>query len=258
MICAICHAETPSRARSCSACGGDPVLYGRYRLESLLGRGGAGATFRARDTTTDQPVAVKELSVRKVDSLKTLELFERETRVLARLRCPDVPRYVDEFTVERPGQVYLYLVQELIDGDNLAAARLDERQTLALVAELCDILTALHGERPPVVHRDLKPSNLMRRRDGRLVVIDFGAVRAVAANSLGGSTVAGTFGYMAPEQLRGQATPQSDLYAVGATAVALLTGRDAAELVAANYDVVVNRQSAFSIPGEGNVAPLVP
>jgi len=231
MICAICHAPTPPRASTCSACGGDPVLNGRFRLEALLGQGGACSTFRAEDTETGDRVAIKELSIRKVESLKTIELFERETRVLSRLKCPDVPRYVADFTVERPGQVYLYLVQELIDGDNLSGAALGERETLKLVAELCDILATLHASRPPVVHRDVKPSNLMRRRDGRLVLIDFGAVRAVAANSLGGSTVAGTFGYMAPEQLRGQAVPASDLYGVGATAVALLTGRDAAELV---------------------------
>ena len=231
MICAICHAA--ASGPTCSSCGGDTLLNGRYRLEAVLGEGGAGTTFRANDARTREDVAVKELSVRRIDSIKTLELFEREARTLERLEHPDIPAYLADFVVERPGQVCFYLVQELVDGANLqSGAPMPEREVLEVVARLCDILVDLHGRRPPFIHRDIKPSNIMRRGDGRLALIDFGSVRRALEDSIvGGSTVAGTFGYMAPEQLRGHATPASDLYAVGATAVALLTGRDAAELV---------------------------
>jgi len=124
----------------------------------------------------------------------------------------------------------LCIVQEFIDGRTLeaeiAAKRPDERAVLLILRDLLKILSHLGSLRPPVVHRDLKPQNLMRRRsDESLVLIDFGSVRDVVKDSLaGGSTVAGTFGYMYPEQFAGEATPATDIYGVGATGLALLAG----------------------------------
>src|SRR6185437_13327347 len=90
-------------------------------------------------------------------------------------------------------------------------------------------LDYLHGRAPPIVHRDIKPSNVIRRPDGSFALIDFGAVRD-RMKPEGGSTVVGTFGYMAPEQFQGRAMPASDVYAAGATALTLLTGREPEDL----------------------------
>jgi len=177
-------------------------------------------------------VAIKELAISRARSLKAVDLFERESRVLGTLSHPGIPAFIEEATVEGPGVVNLYLVQELIAGSPLQLGAGDERDTVRIIAEIADILVYLHSRRPPIIHRDIKPSNVMMRPDGSIALIDFGSVRhAVVDAAMGGSTVAGTFGYMAPEQLRGHATAASDLYSVGALAVALLAGRDAAALV---------------------------
>jgi hypothetical protein len=86
-----------------------------------------------------------------------------------------------------------------------------------------EILDTIHNHTPPVIHRDIKPANLLRDAQGRIALVDFGGVRDVLRDS-GGSTIVGTFGYMAPEQLHGQATPATDMYSLGATIVALARG----------------------------------
>src|SRR5690606_3127387 len=106
--------------------------------------------------------------------------------------------------------------------------RYTSAEVLDVVDELLGVLAYLHALAPPIIHRDLKPANVLRRTvDGRLVLVDFGAVRdAMQDLELGGSTITGTFGYMAPEQFRGDAVPATDLYGVGALAVCLLTRRE--------------------------------
>ncbi len=232
MLCSSCHATIDGSPQTCPECDEPVLLVERYALQEILGRGAAGVTFRAVDQTSEQVCAVKEIDVGQVEDIKTLELVGREIEVLQRLDHPGIPRYIDDFTVDNPGAVAIYLVQEFVDGTVLTeAGAMDEDDVLECVAELCDILAYLHGLEPPVIHRDIKPSNIMRRADGSLALIDFGAVRRRVVDEAGGSTVAGTFGYMAPEQLRGQASPASDLYGVGATAVAILCGDDAADLI---------------------------
>ncbi|MEZ4474291.1 MAG: protein kinase [bacterium] len=129
-----------------------------------------------------------------------------------------------------------YLVQEFVAGPTLAAEltrrRYTEDEVLAILDELAEVLAYLHRLMPPVVHRDLKLKNVIRRSsDQKLVLIDFGAVRDVVADPrVGGSTVAGTYGYMAPEQFRGEASPQSDLYALGVLGVVLLSAASLVDL----------------------------
>lgn len=203
---------------------------GRYAVVRRLGEGGQATTFEAVDKRQGKPVAIKRFRVRGAKSWKEVELAEREARVLASLSHPLLPRYVEHF--EEGGE--LYLVTELVGGESLASLRrrgerLDERDVVRLLRDVSEALDYLHGRAPPVVHRDIKPSNVLRRDDGRFVLIDFGAVRD-RMRPEGGSTVVGTFGYMAPEQFQGRAMPASDVYAVAATAVALLTGREPEEL----------------------------
>ena len=234
MICARCEQPTPSAP--CSACGEDPLLGGRWALESLLGQGASGTTWAASATldaggapAERERVAIKEISLRGRAAGKARELIEREVRILRELDHPGVPSYRGHLTAGEGRGRALYLLQELIPGQTLSAEmetrRYSEPEVLGVVEELLEILRYLHGRSPPVVHRDVKPANVMRRPDGSLCLIDFGAVRDALKGDLGGSTVAGTFGYMAPEQFAGDASPASDLYGVGALAVALLAPR---------------------------------
>jgi serine/threonine protein kinase len=199
-----------------------------------LGAGGQGRTFRAIDRQTNTEVAIKVIRLRELEGWKGFDLFERECEVLAALTHPGIPKFLDRYAVEETGE--FFLVMELVDGAPLSSWLTEERSTpitgehlLELLWKSLDILGYLHGRAPPVVHRDIKPHNLMERRDGSVALIDFGGVRALLDEG-GSSTVVGTFGYMAPEQLHGQATPATDIYALAATIAAIGCGTPADQL----------------------------
>ncbi len=203
------------------------VLHGgRYRIERPLGEGSQGETFAAIDARDGARVAIKRFQVRGAKSWKDVELAEREAQVLSSLDHPSIPRYRDHF--EEKGA--LFLVTDFIDGESLAQLRkrgthFDEAAVVRFLRDASGTLGYLHGRAPPVIHRDIKPGNVIRRPDGSFALIDFGSVRD-RMKPEGGSTVVGTFGYMAPEQFQGRAMPCSDVYALGATALSLLTGRE--------------------------------
>jgi hypothetical protein len=250
MLCIACGQVTESVP--CSRCQGEPRLDGVWSLLEVLGQGANGTTYRAVDPG-GRVVAAKESSVKVTDPAKVRELARREARVLRQLDHPGVPAFVDEIWHESGRSRSLFVLQEHVDGEDLqrslARTRYDEDGVLAVMEELCEILAYLHDRRPPIVHRDLKPSNVMRRRDGRLVLVDFGSVRdALKDRDLGGSTVAGTFGFMAPEQFGGDASPASDLYALGALAVALLTRQDPAKLQRADRRLAWRELTVVSAP----------
>ena len=199
---------------------------GRYVVVGVLGEGSQGRTYDAVDKQAGRPVAIKRFDVRGARSWKDLDLAERETRVLQALHHPSLPGYVDHF--EQDG--VLYLVTEKIEGASLAVLQKErspfgESDAMRLLGDAANILSYLHGRSPPVVHRDIKPANVIRRPDGSYAFVDFGAVRD-SLKPEGGSTVVGTFGYMAPEQFQGRALPGSDVYGVGATVLSLLAGTE--------------------------------
>lgn len=207
----------------------------RYQIMEPLGAGAQGQTFRAIDRVTGGAVAVKVLRLRNLGSdWKPYDLFERECQVLRDLRHPAIPRYLDQYASEATGE--FFLVMELIEGEplsrRLGRAGMSAEELRRLLLQALDILEYLHERHPPVVHRDIKPSNLILRPPGAaspLALIDFGGVR-LALDPEGGSTMIGTFGYMAPEQLHGEATPATDIYALGATLAALAAGAPADRL----------------------------
>ena len=173
-------------------------------------------------------LALKRLKLDQVMDEKALELFEREVRVLKSLDNPAVPDFID-CGVDETGLPYL--VQELIPGESLENAvaggtRFDADGAKNLARLLLEALRYLHGLHPPVIHRDIKPANIVISPDGP-VIVDFGAVcgQAVLQGETSG-TVVGTFGYMAPEMLKGQASPASDLYSLGATLLYAFSGRE--------------------------------
>lgn len=203
---------------------------GRFEIVGTLGEGAQATTFEGVDHTTGRRVAIKQFRVRGARSWKDVELAEREASVLAELSHPALPVHVDHF--EENGA--LYLVMERIEGETLAAlgrrtGALSRGDVLRFLHDAASVLDYLHGRSPPVIHRDINPKNVLRRPDGSFALVDFGAVRA-ALKPRGGSTVVGTFGYMAPEQFQGRALPASDVYSVGATALTLLTNVEPEEL----------------------------
>ena len=212
------------------------MVGGRFDVQRLLGAGGQARTWLARDLETGRDVALKELTLARAPSWKSVELFDRETAVLRTLDHPRIPAYVHAFHDEEGpgGGARFFLAQTLVDGEGLdrelVHRQWSEGDAILLLRQLLDVLGYLHGHSPPVVHRDIKPSNLVRAADGSVALIDFGAVQTVAHGGGGGSTVVGTSGYMPLEQYMGRAEPASDLYAVGATLVHLLSRQDPGEL----------------------------
>ena len=195
-------------------------------VRSILGEGAQGTTYEAFDEREGRSVAIKRFDVRGARSWKDVELAEREARVLATIDHPLVPRYFEHFEENDS----LFLVMEKIEGETLEAIRTrltavpeDEVRRFLTCADRA--LSYLHGRSSPMVHRDVKPRNVVRRDDGVYVFVDFGTVSELISRR-GASTIVGTIGYMAPEQLQGRAMPVSDVYAVGATALAALTGAD--------------------------------
>ncbi|MGM0559333.1 MAG: serine/threonine protein kinase [Myxococcota bacterium] len=203
----------------------------RYEFVEELGRGAQGRIYRARSRESGDDVAIKELDLSRADDWKAIELFERESETLQGLDHPGIPSYIDGFHVDEDGATRFFLVQEFIDGRPLAerverADLMDESEARDFLRAFLPILDYLHSMSPPVVHRDIKPSNIMVRPDGSYALVDFGAVQTILPDTMGGSTVVGTTGFMPPEQLMGRAVPASDVYSVGATVVQLLSGHD--------------------------------
>lgn len=205
------------------------VIADRYEVLSVLGAGSSARTLLCNDIREKRKVAVKELSHGHLDSWKFLDLFEREARLLAMLDHPGIPKVFDFFR-GRGEDPSLYLVQEYVDGKSLkqrmeAGPFLGEQEIYELTLGLLEVLEYLHGRAPPVLHRDIKPSNVLIRAEGTPSLVDFGGVCiGWRPPDVAGTTVVGTIGYMPPEQLLGQAGPPSDLYALGATLLHVLTG----------------------------------
>jgi hypothetical protein len=207
----------------------------KYRLDRLLGKGGMGAVYEARDLRLDRVVAVKVLRGRAFGEQTALRRFRREARAAARLNHPRIVRVFDFGTLEGEGA---YIVMERLDGPTLRM-ELERAKSLPLADvadwfdQILDGLAAAHDQ--GIVHRDLKPENVIgSRREGRLAVtiLDFGLAKEAVTDALttGPMTiegaVMGTLGYMSPEQLLGREVDQrTDIFAVGVMVAEAMTGR---------------------------------
>ena len=209
------------------------LLEDRYNIQEVIGIGGMGSVYRARDMhfpNVVKLVAVKEMLNLAPDPLvrKTIrDNFEREASMLATLSHPGIPKIYDRFSQDNRS----YLVLEFVHGKDLEAiiseaeSFLPEDQVIAWGLELCDVLAYLHGHKPdPIVFRDMKPSNVMVNHNGDIVLIDFGIAKAFQVGQKG--TMIGTEGYSPPEQYRGEVTEAADIYSLGATLHHAITRRD--------------------------------
>lgn len=209
------------------------VLQSRYRILGILGVGGMGAVYQARDLhfpTVPKLVAVKEvINIAQDQQMRetTMKNFEREAEILATLNHPAIPQIYDFFSFGDRA----YLVMEFIQGKDMEAilnsteSFLSVDQVRAWAIELCDVLSYLHNHQPePVVFRDMKLSNVMIDHHRHVRLIDFGIAKTFQMGQPG--TMIGTDGYAAPEQYKGLASPVADIYALGASLHHLLTRRD--------------------------------
>jgi tRNA A-37 threonylcarbamoyl transferase component Bud32 len=269
---------------------------GPYEILGLIGAGGMGEVYKARDTRLDRPVAIKILPTELSADPERRARFEREARTVGALSHPNIVAIHDVGTVE----TVTYLVMELLEGETLrarlqhsrpaptpapgssadagagsGAARprggMPIRKALDIAAQVAQGLAAAHAK--GIVHRDLKPENIFLTTDGRVKVLDFGLARAVATGMAAAETrtatapaavagtgpgvVLGTVGYMAPEQVRGQAADhRADIFAFGAVLFEMLsgerafTGGSAIETMSAilNVDPLERREAVMGLP----------
>ncbi|MDY7016330.1 MAG: type IV pilin-like G/H family protein, partial [Cyanobacteriota bacterium] len=195
-------------------------------------------TWLAENIQSQKNVIVKLLPFSPQTQWQDIKLFEREAQVLQHLDLPRIPRYLDYFSVEKElggGLPWFALVQDYIPGSSLqdllkTGKKFTEAGAKDIAKQLLEILIDLHELSPPVLHRDLKPSNIIKGKNGKIYLVDFGAVQEKARAEGVTFTVVGTGGYAPPEQLWGRAVAASDLYALGATLVHLLTGVAPGEL----------------------------
>ncbi len=208
-------------------------LRGRYLILKNIGQGGMAAVYLAHDLRAGRSVALKEMSQDGLspDELReALESFEAEARLLTHLRHPNLPRVYETFSE----QGRYYLVMDYIAGETLeqrqqraGGVALPEGEVLGWARQLCDVLSYLHGQRPPVIFRDLKPANIMLTADGQIKLIDFGIARVFAPGRTRDTQVLGTPGFAPPEQYgKAQTDARADVYALGCTLYQLLTGYD--------------------------------
>ncbi|WP_371687352.1 protein kinase [Micromonospora sp. KC723] len=207
------------------------ALSDRYRLSERVATGGMGTVWRCVDTLLDREVAVKVLLPTLIEDPEFTTRFHAEARMLAALRHPGIVA-VHDFgsTTLTDGNRISYLVMEYVDGEPLSAwirraGRLDPASTMSAVAQAAAALHIAHTA--GIVHRDVKPGNLLVKRDGTIVLVDFGIARSRATASITAAhMVLGTASYMSPEQAIAQpVSAATDVYALGAVAYHCLTGQ---------------------------------
>ena len=227
------------------------ILASRYRFLKFLGKGAQSQVYLAERLDTGERVAIKSMRVDSVTCWKEYDLFRRESEVLESLNIDGVAKVfetVEDLESENPSA---FIVQTFIDGVSLQTLLnrgflFKMTTACSIILQLLEILKQLHGHNPVVIHRDIKPSNvLLQFKDGKVGegdpkvwLIDFGAVANPMVQS-GGSTVAGTYGYMPLEQLMGQPCPKSDIYALGVMSVYLLSGVPPEQLEIQDFRLII-------------------
>jgi serine/threonine protein kinase len=219
------------------------VWAGRYQVDGVLGGGSQGVAFVGTDLKTGVPVVLKLFDLGKARDWKAAELFDREAAALRQLNHSRMPQLLDVVTHTDSGARALVMTR--LSGQSLAGrTAMDEARLWSTAVDVADVLDVVH--RQGLVHRDIKPANLIEGPDGRIGVVDFGGVGHSRATA--GSTVVGTFGFMAPEQLYGAQSPATDVYALGATLLSLATGQQPEDLPRTGLAIDVDTSAPWLSP----------
>ncbi len=233
------------------------TLQQRFIIVEQIGRGGMGAVYLATDTRLgNRRVAIKEMSQARLNTQELAEAttrFQREAHMLGALAHPNLPRIYDSFSEQGRS----YLVMDYIEGKTLYAILkgyngqpMPVAEVLSYAHQLCDVLSYLHQQQPPIIFRDIKPTNVMVTNNGHIFLIDFGIARFFKEGQVQDTILLGSPGYAPPEQ-HGltQTSPRSDLYALGATLHYCLTGRDPYH-AKDHFNFPLVRQSNPQVPPE--------
>lgn len=205
------------------------VIDGKYEILKEIGHGGMSTVYLAMDKHLNKQWAVKE--IRKSGKGKNDEVVINsllaEANMMKRLDHPSLPRIVDIID----NGITIYVVMDYIEGDSLDKYLQEygaqpEDRVIEWAKQICDALSYLHSQKPPIIYRDMKPANVMLKPEGNIKIIDFGIAREYKEQNLSDTTVLGTKGYAPPEQYSGQTDPRSDIFALGMTMHHLLTGID--------------------------------
>ena len=240
-VCQKCGTEIPADAPEggCPGClletaldaAGGQMVFDRYKLVKVLGRGGMGIVWLGRDEELERNVALKFLPDLMIQDRTLLDQLKHETKRSLELTHPHIVRIHDFVHDERSGCISM----EYVDGETLSNLRAEKEQKVfepqelgGWIAQLCDALDYAHNH-AKVIHRDLKPANLMLNKRGDLKVTDFGIARSLADSATrltGEQGRSGTLVYMSPQQLNGEhSTHCDDIYSLGATIYELLTSK---------------------------------
>ncbi len=227
-------------------------LQNRYRVVRQLGKGGMGAVYEAIDLRLDATVAIKEAFS---SHARLRKQFEHEARLLAQLNHPALPRVTDYFCEgER-----VFLVMQFIEGDDLAEiiakqpGPMPRNTVVAWADQLLDALIYLHTRERQIIHRDIKPHNLKLTAEGKIALLDFGLAKADSDSAV--NSTSSVFGftrrYSPPEQMQDQGTsPQSDIYALGATLYHLLTGVKPPDALVRANAIAKSQPDPLELPSE--------
>ena len=205
------------------------VIDGKYEILRKIGQGGMSVVYLAMDTHLNKQWAVKEIRKKGngKDDVVIVNSLLAEVNMMKKLDHPSLPRIVD---IIDNGET-IFVVMDYIEGESLDKILLEygpqpEELVIAWAKQLCDVLSYLHSQKPPIIYRDMKPANIMLKPEGNIKIIDFGIAREYKEQSLADTTVLGTKGYAPPEQYSGQTDARSDIFALGMTMHHLLTGID--------------------------------
>lgn len=227
------------------------LLNNRYRIERVLAKGGMGAVYRGVDESLGVPVAVKE-NLYSTD--QSSRQFFREATFMASLKHPNLPRVTDHFILPNQGQ---YLVMDYIEGEDLKDRLADTgpipwEEVIRIAEGICDALTYMHKQKPPIIHRDIKPGNIKITPEKEVYLVDFGLAKEAKAGEVteyGAQAL--TPGFAPPEQYGRGTDGRSDVYALGATLYAALTAQtpeDALSCALGNLKITPIRQHNPDIP----------
>lgn len=205
------------------------VIDGKYEILKVIGHGGMSTVYLSMDKRLNKQWAVKEIkkNCTGIEDEVIVNNLLAEADLMKRLDHPALPRIVDIID----NGITIYIVMDYIEGENLRKYLDDygaqpEERVVNWAKQLCDVLSYLHSQKPPIIYRDMKPENVMLKPEGNVKIIDFGIAREYKEQKLSDTTVLGTKGYAPPEQYSGQTDQRSDIFALGMTMHHLLTGVD--------------------------------